>query len=591
MKLNWVGIFHPRNHKVILPSGRRRLDSSTIRAPRSAPFTRVAPAIEDWLTDLGPSRAKFLLVTALDEQDIIACTRALVRIEETYVAKVEGMRAYRDETGLATGDSAELTPEADRFFARLASSDLGIPPESSGPNDCAEEGDDLAFYREMEPSHIAQLVESPQRWWGIIYNRIPCQMINGEYEYKWGDIVSQCKVYGERAGKVATRCSELFAVHPVGFSDAIAFQFLADCLRRIAPSTNDIKISMPEPHQQMPAPVAAEIIARRAPLPKAITEGSEEMLSYLGDLEDSFRRVIAPVWVPESWSREHFQVEWPRFAPAWLFTAVLRSEPARLSALRSVMMFPVAERIHRAMAFLNEASQAYVEEVCQWLRELPAELSMASESHGFMPTYAFTSLLTMISLRQATRKSIEFTDRERRAQISRAKRVVLMACQIHRFVEDVSLTVCSQAFWERGAGDEQMVRSAENLLITRWQHLFGQQRLYATQATKEYMAFSGSQLALVAARDDMALVQEAAQIVRRVPDQGAMAAVVDRVLEETLTARRLSTKAAFSIFASVSPTGSGERADPLRALLAMDEMKDFTHAIRPVLGQSNWDLL
>jgi hypothetical protein len=70
-----------------------------------------------------------------------------------------------------------------------------------------------------------------------------------------------------------------------------------------------------------------------------------------------------------------------------------------------------------------------------------------------------------------------------------------------------------------------------------------------------------------------------------------MAALVDRILEETLVARFLSHQTALSDFASVVHGSVGERPDPIRMLKQMDVMDDFSEALRPILGESNWGLL
>jgi hypothetical protein len=104
------------------------------------------------------------------------------------------------------------------------------------------------------------------------------------------------------------------------------------------------------------------------------------------------------------------------------------------------------------------------------------------------------------------------------------------------------------------------------------------------------MCFCRSQFPLVSGRSDAEVLAAAARVIAETPKQGAMAALVDRVLEETLIARLLSPDTALSYFAAVLHGDVGERPDPLQLLMQMDVMTEFRDALAPILSAANWNL-
>ena len=50
-------------------------------------YVGIAPAVQQWLTDLGPDKGKFLTVTSLDVQDLISCGHAVENLHSLYSSK------------------------------------------------------------------------------------------------------------------------------------------------------------------------------------------------------------------------------------------------------------------------------------------------------------------------------------------------------------------------------------------------------------------------------------------------------------------------------------------------------------------------
>ena len=89
-------------------------------------YTGLEPSLEQWLTDIGPERGKFLFVSSMDSQDLLASTSAVRAIHREFCTKT---RAARRHAMAMTGDAKaetsirqDLALEEDEedFFFRLA---------------------------------------------------------------------------------------------------------------------------------------------------------------------------------------------------------------------------------------------------------------------------------------------------------------------------------------------------------------------------------------------------------------------------------------------------------------------------------------
>jgi hypothetical protein len=553
-------------------------------------FSGLSPAMEEWLTDLGPRRAKVLLVNALDGPDVVACVRAIVRVEEVYGAKLAGMRAFNDTQAMSSGEAGDLSDEAERFFARLASTDCG-EKVNRGERESTEVAlDDLTFYRTTETKEVETDIATGGKWWALLFNRIPKEIITGKYEYNWAGVVDDCRQYGPSAERVAKECAGLFALHPIPYSDVFALQFMADRLREPTFAGERESRTTPRVRLTKLPEFRVEELHKGRHAPLDILDGAERILKYLRLAENAFREMVAQFGSEQSSEPEVFRVGWARFTPIWLYTALLRSgEPFRTTIGRHLSS-SLDERLHRASEFLVGPSKDLAEKLLNWLEEVPPELKEADKSCGCLAGYILSSLLSAIAIKQATRKTVELTGREFAGHFGRAKRLVLMGCQVHIELGQQPGEGLGVEYWTRIARDEQLVRRAEYHLTRHRLPLFGNQRLFAGAPTKEYMTLARCELTLVGARDDAAVIAAAARAVARQPHDGGMAALVDRLLEETLTARALSSSGALSAFPQ-SGTSSAKASNPLRNLLEMAVMKEFEEALTPIVGETKWGLL
>ncbi len=84
-------------------------------------YVGIAPAVQEWLTDLGPARGKFLTVTSLDKQDLLSCNYAIHNLHQLYARKWHASRKFADATSSERNSTEELhlTSDEDSFFLRL----------------------------------------------------------------------------------------------------------------------------------------------------------------------------------------------------------------------------------------------------------------------------------------------------------------------------------------------------------------------------------------------------------------------------------------------------------------------------------------
>ncbi len=113
-------------------------------------YVGIAPAIHDWLTDYGPQCGKFLTVTSLDFQDLLACERAIASLHDLYTGKWKTSRLFIE----ASGQGAEITVSKaqENFFMRLA---------AAPPKDAPDGMDSLAFYKAGSPTRRG--IKNPER--------------------------------------------------------------------------------------------------------------------------------------------------------------------------------------------------------------------------------------------------------------------------------------------------------------------------------------------------------------------------------------------------------------------------------------------
>lgn len=143
-------------------------------------YVGIAPAIQEWLTDLGPRRGKFLTVASLDKQDLASCGTAVHGLHTLFTQKWNTSRKFVRATSCNDKSSINLEQDEQAFFLRLA--ECQTPSSTSNNvtgNSNTFTGSELAFYRGQENS----FPKSPASYLGLLINRVPRLVKRGTYQY------------------------------------------------------------------------------------------------------------------------------------------------------------------------------------------------------------------------------------------------------------------------------------------------------------------------------------------------------------------------------------------------------------------------
>ena len=144
-------------------------------------YVGIGPAVQEWLTDLGPKHGKFLTVTSLDRQDLASCGNAVHGLHALFTRKWSTSRKYLLACEEGKNDTAiSLGQEEQAFFLKLAEWH-GPTKTVSGTAECSDilSGNNLAFYREQKQSTPSP----PKCYQGMLMNRVPRLVKRGTYQY------------------------------------------------------------------------------------------------------------------------------------------------------------------------------------------------------------------------------------------------------------------------------------------------------------------------------------------------------------------------------------------------------------------------
>jgi DNA polymerase III delta prime subunit len=195
-------------------------------------YVGIAPAVQEWLTDLGPDRGKFLTVASLDKQDVLSCANAVHNLHQLYTRKWMISRKYAQAIGKesSSGTTVELTREEEGFFVRLIENQpLGDISPRSSRRAADVSADNLSFYSSGEPERGERHLSRPEGYQALILNRVPRLIKRGLYRYDTEHVYSlmsdvvQRLLGGERSN---------YARWMVSFDESIEYQFLQPMLSR-----------------------------------------------------------------------------------------------------------------------------------------------------------------------------------------------------------------------------------------------------------------------------------------------------------------------------------------------------------------------
>jgi hypothetical protein len=134
-------------------------------------YVGFAPSIQDWLTDLGPRRGKFLMVTSLDPQDVRSVARALEGLHRLYSYKWRAAAAYRKMLSSEQARGVELSSLESEFFERLVEvkSSSAARHSDAGGEACS----DISFYLDSSTVDGEMYEFTRSRYMALIINRLP----------------------------------------------------------------------------------------------------------------------------------------------------------------------------------------------------------------------------------------------------------------------------------------------------------------------------------------------------------------------------------------------------------------------------------
>ncbi|GAB1365837.1 hypothetical protein MASR1M36_07080 [Candidatus Cloacimonadaceae bacterium] len=155
---------------------RRDKQKIAIVLDNSPGYIGIAPAIHDWLTDLGPIIAKLLFVSSLDKQDILSCNFAIDAVHRLFTRKWNTSRQYMEASKpLGTIDDVE----DEEFFLRLANTN-----HDEGTSSLAFYQIDNANYDNQKDLLSLNITDKSEKYLALVFNRVPRAIKKGDIDFE-----------------------------------------------------------------------------------------------------------------------------------------------------------------------------------------------------------------------------------------------------------------------------------------------------------------------------------------------------------------------------------------------------------------------
>lgn len=263
-------------------------------------YVGIAPAVQEWLTDLGPDKGKFLTVTSLDKQDVLSCGRAIHNLHRLYSHKWETSRQLiRMACTTESGEPLQLSREDEAFFLRLVET---RPPEphsrdSSSCNLKVTEAE-LSFYHGHDDNPGQDYLAHPDRYLGLVINRVPRAVKRGIYYYDTDQMYHLMHRSGSHLlESLLGPDVSTYADWMVSYDEYIEYQFLQPLISRrdsrMSPRrrhARDAIIRVVEEGEAIPSDEALHHLLHNAPGPHPSM--LHEARAYLQQLDKIVARVI-----------------------------------------------------------------------------------------------------------------------------------------------------------------------------------------------------------------------------------------------------------------------------------------------------------
>lgn len=125
-------------------------------------FVGINPAIQDWLTDLGPQKGKFLTVSSLDIQDLISCAEAANELHNNYLAKLNASQKYLEiKNGKSPEIKYNLKGNSEKFFLKLINEN---------------QFDEKDYYKNELIINKINYKSFPSQYQSILVNKVPIEI-------------------------------------------------------------------------------------------------------------------------------------------------------------------------------------------------------------------------------------------------------------------------------------------------------------------------------------------------------------------------------------------------------------------------------
>lgn len=186
-------------------------------------YVGIAPAIQDWLTDLGPETGKFLMVTSLDSQDMQSCAMAISILHGQYREKWNTSRMFLKAKN-GNGDSLDYSLMKGDFFVKLTEE------EESPGSKTSKFPVPFAFYKDSGNSGDSrnskdsgnEYSEFPEKYLGVIVNRVPKTVFKHRRTYRPDLSMNDSPFLNLLGGRYSREWSKFM----VGYDPYIEYQFL-----------------------------------------------------------------------------------------------------------------------------------------------------------------------------------------------------------------------------------------------------------------------------------------------------------------------------------------------------------------------------
>jgi len=211
--------------------------AAAVIVDNSPGYVGIAPAVQEWLTDLGPEKGKFLTVSSLDTQDLRSCGHAIHNLHRLYSRKWQTSRKFASAPNHKTelGKELALAPEEEGFFLRLVEAQP-LRSVASETSRCTSgvSGDDLAFYRKDDNAQGGGLyLDHPEGYQGLVINRVPLQVKRGVYTYDAEQMYSLMRRRGsELLDHLLGDDRSSYTEWMVSYDESIEYQFLQPMISR-----------------------------------------------------------------------------------------------------------------------------------------------------------------------------------------------------------------------------------------------------------------------------------------------------------------------------------------------------------------------